>query len=424
MIRIFTRQIEKLHEEDGQGLVFVALVGLVIFLFLAMAMNVAELVNTKIKNQNVADATVLSAAVWQARALNLVSGVNRNMIELYGAALLAIQLCGFAALGCDQVFCGELSIDPIICLMCLFAAAVACQGAISAGAGAVTTGAFQELLLTTVGQDILLDRDTLQGDLTQVVELNYEFKPNTQNDTVGVYMNPRPTGDQLLKAYVPGDVESDDFVLERVGLCPSLVSLFRYGNMWWHLSEGATGLSDADWDTLAPQVQSWFDVGGVCHRDVTVPGGGLEIVFPLGLRTRLANWSPQSVDSVLAITVATFKEQEPPTVLGKGSGPGDCTWVDNDSHFACPNHRHYAFASAHAFSQGASDFYGTHMADLATAYEIPYIPFEMDWEPRLFPVQEGPYFDLRDQIEDDFFEDGQMLTRNVLQLGGNNYFLY
>ena len=79
MIRIFTRQIERLHSEDGQAMVFVALVGLIIFLFFAMTMNVAELVNTKIKNQNVADAAAISAAVWQARTLNLVSAANRNM---------------------------------------------------------------------------------------------------------------------------------------------------------------------------------------------------------------------------------------------------------------------------------------------------------------------------------------------------------
>ncbi len=78
MIRIFTRQIERLHSEEGQALVFVALMGLVIFLFLAMTLNVAELVNTKIKNQNVADAAAISAAVWQARTLNLVSAVNRS----------------------------------------------------------------------------------------------------------------------------------------------------------------------------------------------------------------------------------------------------------------------------------------------------------------------------------------------------------
>ena len=52
MIRLFTRQIEKLHSEDGQALVFVALVGLVSFRCFALTRNVAELVTTKIQNPN------------------------------------------------------------------------------------------------------------------------------------------------------------------------------------------------------------------------------------------------------------------------------------------------------------------------------------------------------------------------------------
>ena len=48
MIRLFTRQMEKLHTEDGQALVFVVMVGLLIFLFFAMTMNLAEVVQTKI----------------------------------------------------------------------------------------------------------------------------------------------------------------------------------------------------------------------------------------------------------------------------------------------------------------------------------------------------------------------------------------
>jgi hypothetical protein len=131
------------------------------------------------------------------------------------------------------------------------------------------------------------------------------------------------------------------------------------------------------------------------------------------------------VDSVLALTVAIGKAQEPPSVLGKGSGPGDCTWEENDTRFACPNHRHYAFASAHAYSESVNDFYNTQMAGLAAAHEIPYIPFEMDWEARLFPVEPAGYYDIRDQIQNDgFFDDGEMLTRNVLQLGGMDLFLY
>jgi len=85
VLRVFTRQREKLGSEEGQALGFVAMVGLVVFLFFAMTMNVAELFNTKIKNQNVADATALSGAVWEARFLNLISG------SVSGAWLVGLQ---------------------------------------------------------------------------------------------------------------------------------------------------------------------------------------------------------------------------------------------------------------------------------------------------------------------------------------------
>ncbi len=418
MIRIFTRQIEKLHEEDGQALVFVALVGLVIFLFFAMAMNVAELVNLKIKNQNVADATALSAAVWQARTLNLVSGVNRNMLELWALAITEVQVCFLAGATCQFAVCGEVWTDPIPCLFCLFFTGLNCQLAISATGGALATGTIQEVMLHSIDQDLV------DGDLPKVVRQNYEFKPNTQFDTVGVYMYPPSTGDPLIQAYVPGGPESDDFVLERVGFCPSLVMLARYGNYWWHLSGGDFGLPDAEWTHFVPTIEAWFDVGGLCYRNLSILPGG-ELGFPLGLRTRLSTWAPQDVDSLLAITVATFKEQEPPTVLGKGSVPADCTWLDGDTKFPCTNHRHYAFASAHAYSEAVSSFYNIDMAGFATAHEIPYIPFEMDWEARLFPIEGAGYYDIRDQIEHDgFFEDRDMLTRNVLQLNATDFFLY
>ena len=418
MIRIFTRQIERLHSEEGQALVFVALMGLVIFLFFAMTMNVAELVNTKIKNQNVADAAAISAAVWQARTLNLVSAVNRNMLELYGAAMLAWQGCLAGALGCDQLLCGQLWVDPLFCIVCLVVTGGVGEAAIAATGGAVTTALFQDLILSGI------NREVLGGDLPQVVQENYRFKPNTQFDFVDVYMYPPDTGDQLVKAYIPGQPESDDFVLERVGFCPSLVMLARYGNYWWHQSEGDFGLPDADWAAFVPTIDTWFSEGGICNQELSILPGG-EIGFPLGLRSRMADWSLQNVDSVLALTVAIGKAQEPPPVLGKGSGPGDCTWDENDTRFACPNHRHYAFASAHAYSESISDFYNTQMVGLAAAHEIPYIPFEMDWEARLFPIEPAGYYDIRDQIQaDDFFEDSNMLTRNVLQLNGMDFFLY
>jgi len=413
MIRIFTRQIEKLHTEDGQALVFVALMGLVIFLFLAMTMNVAELVNTKIKNQNVADATALSAAVWQARALNLVAAANRNMVELWAAAIVL----------------GAVWIPGGISQMTWLAA----FSSLVALGGAATTGLFMDMVLDVVDWN-LVDRD-----LTQVVDLNYAFKPNTVRDDVGVYVYyPIPQPD-LLRVYVPGDPESGDTVLERVGLCEILV-MAAWFSYWWHLTEEAAGLTEDQWESILPTIYGFYSPGGACFQNIfgpdDVPTNALPL-FPLGLRTRTSDWSPQDVESLLAITVATYKAQEPPTALGKGSGPTDCTWAENDTRFACPNHRHYSFASAHAYSESVSEFYNTQMAGLATSYLIPYIPFEMDWEARLFPLEPYPggaesaqagwvaYEDIANQVQDDgFVSDYLFLYDNVLMLNGMHFFLY
>jgi hypothetical protein len=434
MIRIFTRQIETLRSEDGQALVFVALVGLVLFLFLAMTMNVAELVNTKIKNQNVADATALSAAVWEARVLNLVSATNRNMLELWAAAIAAAQGCIVSGAICELSVCGPVWVDPLFCLGCLVITGVTCEFAVAFFHGAVTTGVFQDMILDAI------DRNVVDPDLLDVVDLNYSFKPNTASDDVGVYVYYPSPGEDLLKTYVHGDAESGDTVLERVGVCAMMVIAARYVNYWWHETDGTTGLSDADWDTLLPTIYGWYSPGGPCFQDMVGPDDldpAFAPMFPLALRTRISDWSAQNVDALLAITVATYKAQEPPPALGKGSDATDCTWEPNDTRFACPNGRHYAFASAHAYSESVSEFYNTQMAGLATSHLIPYIPFEMDWEARLFPLEPYPggaespqagwvaYEDIANQVQDDgFVSDYQLLYDNVLMLNGMHFFLY
>ena len=414
MIRIFTRQIEKLHSEDGQALVFVALIGLVIFLFFAMTMNVAELVNTKIKNQNVADAAALSAAVWQARALNLVSAANRNMLELWASAVV---------LGMLWIPGGPVNQATWIAAFFFLAAL----------GGAVGTGLFQDMVL-----DVIV-RDVVDQDLPQVVGLNYAFKPNTVGDDVGVYMYyPIPPPD-LIKTYMFGDPETGDTLLERVGLCEILVLAARYSNYWWHLSGGTAGMTDAEWNSILPMIYGWYSPGGECYELIGGPEGVNPLylpLFPLGLRTRISDWSAQDVEELLTITVGTVKAQEPPSALGKGSGPGDCTWAENDTRFACPDYRHYAFASAHAYSESISSFYNIHMAGLPTAHLAVYIPFEMDWEARLFPLEPYPggaeslqggwvaYQDIANQIQLDIPSDYQFLVDNVLMLNGMHFFLY
>jgi hypothetical protein len=419
MIRIFTRQIERLRSEDGQALVFVALMGLIIFLFLAMTMNVAELVNTKIKNQNVADAAALSAAVWQARALNLVSAANRNMLELWAMGLPLSEGCIGMGLACEFYVCGDFAVDPLPCIACLAMTYLDCAASLAFLGGAVTTGLFQDVILDTI------DRNVVDPDLPDVVDLNYAFKPNTASDDVGFYVDYPLVTDDLVRAYPQGEEDTGDYVLERVGVCEILVMLAKYANYWWHVAdEPAGGLTDDMWNSLLPTVQGWYAPGGECHHVAMVPPGA-EAMFPLAIRSRASDWTRQDVDALLAITVATYKAQEPPPALGKGSDAADCTWADGDTHFACPNYRHYAFASAHAYSQSASVFYNTDMAALTDSQLALYIPFEMDWEARLFPVQGSGYLDIANQIlNEGRVGDYQFLVDNVLMLNGMQFFLY
>ena len=216
-----------------------------------------------------------------------------------------------------------------------------------------------------------------------------------------------------------------------------LIMVARYANFWWHeLGEPAGGLTDDMWDSLLPTIYDWYSApDGICyHNTWIVPTA--EMMFPLALRSRATDWTRQNVDALLAITVATYKEQEPPPTLGKGSDSSDCTWEDGDTRFACPNQRHYAFASAHAYSESASAFYNTHMAGLATSELVPYIPFQMDWEARLFPLEPYPggaespqggwvaYEDIANQIQTDIGADYDFLVDNVLMLNGMHFFLY
>lgn len=422
MIRIFTRQIERLGSEDGQALVFVALVGLVIFLFFSMTMNVAELVNTKIKNQNVADAAALSAAVWQARALNLVAASNRIMLELWVMTLVAGEACVVLGGVCAAFFCMEMAIDPLPCLMCLLGPAALCPAALSSLVGAAATGQFEQMVLDRI------DRNIVDSDVPDVVELNYSFKPNTESDDVGVYMYLPTHGDDLLKAYVPAEAETGEYVLERVGICETLVMLARYANEWWHDTDETAGLTDDDWNDFAnTTISDWYRApDGPCYQVTTVVPG-FELGFPLGLRTRDAAWDAQNVDSLLTVTVGTYKAQEPPVALGKGTGPGDCARDPGggDDHFPCPDIRHYAFASAQSYSDSASEFYNAHMLSLASPHLVSYIPFVMDWEPRLVPVQGDGFHDILGQIAaDGFAGDTSVLLRNVLRLNGADFFLY
>ena len=269
-----------------------------------------------------------------------------------------------------------------------------------------------------------LDRNVVDPDLPEVVDLNYSFKENTDSDDVGLYTHFPLLGEDLIRVYPLGEADTGDYALERVGVCEMVIMLARYANHWWHVAdEPAGGLTDDVWNSYLPTIYDWYSApDGDCYQKAIVPSGA-ETMFPLGIRSRATDWTRQNVDDLLAITVATYKAQESPPALGKGSSPGDCTWSEGDTKFACTNHRHYAFATARAYSEPVSEFYNTDMAGLATSELIPYIPFEMSWEARLFPIDEDGYFDILGQIDQDGFSaDHDMLLRNVLQWNGMNFF--
>ncbi len=435
MIRIFTAQMEKLHSEEGQALVFVAMVGLVIFLFFAMTMNLAEVIHSKIKGQNVADATAMSGAVWQARALNLISAANRNLLEYWGLAITAFWGCTAALAVCEFLACGEVSANPIVCIACLVFSGAVCGMAIGSASGAQLTGRFQDAVLD------VFDRNLIEPDLTEVTTDNYALQPATAHDVAGAYLSAYSSGPELLRAYSPGDLEDGEYVFERAGICEVLVMAARYANFLWHLWGEEAGLSDDQWNALVPVVQGWYaDDAGVCHNQL-VPGpelpSAMRVMLPLMLRTRRSDWSFQNVETLLPLTTATYKVQEPPPVLGKGSGPWDCTPGEGDTRFPCTTNRYYAFASAHAYSSSVSAFYHAQLAGVSTPFPIPCIPFVMDWEPRLFPIEPYPdgnespyggwvaYRDIADQVEaDGVADDRDFLLNNVLMLGGRHFFLY
>jgi hypothetical protein len=433
MIGVFTRQIAKLHSQDGQALVFVAMVGLVIFLFFAMTMNVAELVNTKIKNQNVADAVALSAAGSEARALNLVSAANRNLVEFWIIWIGGLATCGAASMACAAL-CHQ-GLTPVQCLICMVLSGATCGVGVGAFLAAQATGRFQETVLAT------LDSDFIEADVANVVNLNYAFKPNTATDQFGhyLYLHADPTDGQILRSYTPGRVESGDYVLERAGLCETIIGAIRFANVYWHETDGRVGLPDATWQAMIPTIEMWFSFGGPCFQQTlnAEASENFKFMFPLAIRTRRSDWSVQNVETYLPISVATYKVQEPPPVLGKGSGAWDCAWEQDDTRFPCPNAMHYAFASAHAYSEYIGDFYNTQLGGISTPYPIPHVPFHMDWEPRLFPFEPYPggvqslygggvaYEDLANQIEAAGFAGAyQYLMDHTFTRNGMFFFLY
>lgn len=97
MLKIFTRQIQRLgKDEGGQSIVFVALILIVLVCFLAVTINVGSQVSQKIRLQNAADAAALSGATWEARGLNLIAELNRGIMGTIMVMIAYVVLAGVA----------------------------------------------------------------------------------------------------------------------------------------------------------------------------------------------------------------------------------------------------------------------------------------------------------------------------------------
>ncbi len=88
--------IQRIHSarrgSSGQALVFTLLTVFVLLAFIAMTVNLSELMFHKTRMQSAADAAALSAAVWQARCLNLIAVLNIGITAAMATIVMMIVL--------------------------------------------------------------------------------------------------------------------------------------------------------------------------------------------------------------------------------------------------------------------------------------------------------------------------------------------
>lgn len=81
--------LRRFHEDDSAQISFLGVAGAVCFIaLLSMIINTNDVISERVHMQDVADATVLSAASWNARGLNTISFVNVLNTKLASAAVL------------------------------------------------------------------------------------------------------------------------------------------------------------------------------------------------------------------------------------------------------------------------------------------------------------------------------------------------
>lgn len=436
MIKVFARQLVSIRSEKGQALPFVAMVGLLIFLFFAMAVNLADLLNAKIKAQNAADASALSAAVWEARGLNLVAATNMNLLGLW-VYFLADLYVDYLLLGaCGLVCLSEDEALMPVCVLCLASAILELIGLLGLVVTADQTCVAQTEILSAFGltgprqgdpQGTGLLLDLLEAEGKQILDLNYSFKPNTAEEARELY------------SYTAG---ADD-IFGKPTWCELIVGILYYMSwelvmvndpdamreLWLGSSEAAPG--ECREEGLCNLVAQLY-ASGQCAPEYDIlkvladrlPFYDLYRVVPLALNTEITDPDPPDPDNpglvpleeMLHVSVCAQREQRAPVLLG------ECPAVAGN-RFACPNQAQYSFASARAFSPSASYFYNVAIAGVTGLSEpIRLIPFAMDWQARLFPMDERGYNGTVALVPKESARD--FLMANVLSSNGQAFFLY
>ncbi len=81
--------------EQGQALVFVVITLITLIIFIAAVANVGRELSYKMDMQNTADSASIAGAVWEARGLNLIAGLNQGIVltvELIIIIVVAIAI--------------------------------------------------------------------------------------------------------------------------------------------------------------------------------------------------------------------------------------------------------------------------------------------------------------------------------------------
>ena len=81
MMFLYHKIVALKKDEGGQIVVFTAIFGLILVMFVSLVYNVGVFVGEKMKVQDAADAAAYSQAVWEARTLNFYAYTNRARIS-------------------------------------------------------------------------------------------------------------------------------------------------------------------------------------------------------------------------------------------------------------------------------------------------------------------------------------------------------